>query len=76
MRRAAAMTTAPQALKIAETAVALSCAKSTVYELINSGRLRYIRLTGGSIRVPQSAISEFLAGKTFAREVRASRKEA
>ncbi len=50
------------AFKVAEIAIALGIDRGSVYRLINTGRLRYQRLTGGTILVPASAIEDFLNG--------------
>jgi excisionase family DNA binding protein len=52
----------PELVKVSSLATRLGVDRSTVYAIIKSGRLRYIRLPGGTIRVPLKAVSEFLAG--------------
>lgn len=62
-RNTTAHTTEPRpraALRMPELAELLGISRSTAYALIRSGRLRYIRLPGGSIRVPMAAVDEFL----------------
>lgn len=49
----------PLALTVAETATALRIGKSAVYDLVRCGRIRSITI-GARIRIPRSALSEFL----------------
>jgi excisionase family DNA binding protein len=35
---------------------------STVYDLCHAGKLRYVRLAGGTMLVPTAAVDEFLGG--------------
>jgi excisionase family DNA binding protein len=50
----------PLALTVPETALSLGICRSAVYALVKAGRLRFVRLAGGSIRIPREAIGEFL----------------
>ena len=57
-------TTAPErVLKVREVSSHLSCDDDTVYRLIREGRLRSIRV-GRLHRVPESALADFIAGRT------------
>ncbi|MDP3969106.1 MAG: helix-turn-helix domain-containing protein [Nocardioides sp.] len=67
-----ATTTAPEAvLKVREVAHHLNCDEDTVYRLIREGRLPALRLgaqserypLGRVLRVPESALAEFIAGR-------------
>ena len=49
------------AYNIDDTARALSVSRNAVYSLVKAGRLRYVRLAGGSLRIPRRAIEEYLA---------------
>lgn len=60
----AATTTTPESvLRVREVAHHLSCDEDTVYRLIREDRLRSIRV-GRLIRVPESALTDFIAGTT------------
>lgn len=48
------------AFKVAEVAPMLGIDKSSVYDLIHAGRLRYTRLARGRLLIPKSAIDEYL----------------
>jgi excisionase family DNA binding protein len=48
------------ALKVGEVAEALRVGRNRVYELIESGDLRAVRLGPRSIRVTREALAEFL----------------
>jgi excisionase family DNA binding protein len=57
----------PQFLNAAEVALRLRVSRSTVYNLIDSGRLPAHRMGGGKVRprglrVPESAVTEYLNG--------------
>jgi excisionase family DNA binding protein len=52
----------PATLKVKEVAALLRCGKNRVYELIDSGQLRAVRLGERSIRVTREALNEYLAG--------------
>lgn len=52
---------AEQTYKVPEVAAYLRVDKAAVYEMIRDGALRHVRI-GRLIRVPQSALDEFLAG--------------
>jgi excisionase family DNA binding protein len=57
-------TTTPEPVyTVAQIAEHLGVAKEGVYELVRSGELRCVRV-GRLIRVPVSALDEFLAGGT------------
>lgn len=59
-----ATTTAPEAvLKVREVAHHLNCDEDTIYRLIREDRMRAIRV-GRLIRVPESALADFIAGRT------------
>ena len=47
--------------KVSAAATALGCSRDTVYALIASGQLRAIRV-GRLLRVPESALADFIAG--------------
>jgi excisionase family DNA binding protein len=47
-------------LKVSETAKILRVKKSFVYELIEQGKLKAIRLSERRIRVPEEALKEFI----------------
>jgi excisionase family DNA binding protein len=51
----------PDVGRVGEVAVVLRCSKWCVYDLINTGALKSIRL-GRAIRVTRRALEEFLAG--------------
>jgi excisionase family DNA binding protein len=51
----------PEVGRVDEVAAVLRCSKSCVYDLINTGALKSIRL-GRAIRVTRRALEEFLAG--------------
>lgn len=55
--------TAERVLRVAEVADHLGVTPDTVYYLIRDGKMRAIRL-GRVLRVPQSALSDFIAGVT------------
>lgn len=58
-----ATTTAPEAvLKVREVAHHLNCDEDTIYRLIREDRMRAIRV-GRLIRVPESALADFIAGR-------------
>ncbi|MEV8398860.1 helix-turn-helix domain-containing protein [Streptomyces niveus] len=62
--------TAPKFLNAAEVAERLDVSRSTVYNLIASGRLAAHCMGGGKIRprglrVPESAVTEYLAGSVI-----------
>ena len=48
--------------KVSEVAGQLKCHPGSVYGLIRDGHLRAIRV-GRLIRVPESALAEFIAGR-------------
>lgn len=48
-------------LKVNQAAGLLALGKSKVYELMDAGRLRNVRIDG-SRRIPRSAVVEFLQG--------------
>jgi len=50
----------PEVGKVEEVAAVLRCSKWCVYDLINTGALKSIRL-GRAIRVTRRALEEFLA---------------
>ncbi|MGP4975969.1 helix-turn-helix domain-containing protein [Brachybacterium tyrofermentans] len=59
-------TTAPErVLRVTEVAAHLDCGRNAVYDLIHRGELRNVRV-GRLIRVPESALAEFLAGSAEA----------
>lgn len=49
------------AYKVAEVAAFLRVDKAAVYDLVKTGALRHVRI-GRLIRVPESALAEFMAG--------------
>jgi len=51
--------TTPLAVSIDDTAALLSLSRSSVYKLINEGRLRYVQLNGRRM-IPRTAIEELL----------------
>lgn len=51
---------ARRALRVPEAAAALGISRSSIYSLIRSGRIGYVRIAGGSIRVPASEIDRFV----------------
>lgn len=56
-------TTAPEAvLRVREVAHHLDCDEDTVYALIRRQEMRAIRL-GRVLRVPESALRDFIAGR-------------
>ncbi len=55
--------TAERVLRVAEVADHLGVTPDTVYYLIRDGKMRAIRL-GRVLRVPQSALSDFISGVT------------
>ncbi|WP_413543676.1 helix-turn-helix domain-containing protein [Citricoccus nitrophenolicus] len=57
-------TTTPEpVLRVRDVAEHLDCGTDSVYQLIAAGNLRAIRV-GRVIRVPESALAEFIAGGT------------
>lgn len=60
-RTAAVDPTPEHVMRVREVAQHLDCDRDTVYRLIRAGQLRSIRV-GRLIRVPESALSEFIAG--------------
>lgn len=48
--------------KVGEIARDWQCQAGTIYGLISAGKLRAVRV-GRLIRVPQSAVDDFLAGR-------------
>ncbi|WP_209372694.1 excisionase family DNA-binding protein [Brevibacterium renqingii] len=48
-------------MKVSEVAAHLECINDTVYRVIAEGALRAIRV-GRLLRVPESALAEFIAG--------------
>ncbi len=52
------------AYKVKEVAIALGIDKTAVYDLIRVGKLRYIRLAGGTMIIPATALHDFLNGTT------------
>jgi excisionase family DNA binding protein len=48
--------------RVAEVATMLGCDPTTVYDLARSGQLRYVRLAGGTMRIPAAAIDAYLSG--------------
>ena len=58
----ATTTTPERVLKIREVANHLGCTDETVYRLVRENRLRSIRV-GRLLRVPASALDDFIAGR-------------
>jgi excisionase family DNA binding protein len=56
-----ALTDYPDVGRVVEVAAVLRCSRWCVYDLINTGALKSIRL-GRAIRVTRRALEEFLAG--------------
>lgn len=52
------------ALRIPEAASALGVSRSALYALLRSGRIGYVRIGGGSKRVPVTEIQKFIAENT------------
>lgn len=50
-----------QLLEVAHVAHRLSCCQETVRRYIRTGRLRAVRLHTGKLRVPETAVDEYLA---------------
>ncbi len=48
------------AYKVAQAAIALGIDRGAVYDLLNTGRIRFQRLAGGTIIIPRSALDEYL----------------
>jgi excisionase family DNA binding protein len=48
--------------RIAEVAKLFGCDPHTVYDLCGAGKLRYVRLAGGTMRIPAAAIDAYLSG--------------
>lgn len=55
--------TEPLVLTVKETAEVLQIGKALVYDLVRSGKLRSLRI-GRKIRVPRSALAEYLNSST------------
>lgn len=55
------MTSPETVMRVQDVARHLDCDRDTVYRLIHDGHLRCIRV-GRLIRVPQSALAEFIEG--------------
>jgi excisionase family DNA binding protein len=49
------------AYRVNEAARLLGVSRSAMYDLLTSGRVGYVRIAGGSRRVPASEIDRFLA---------------
>lgn len=49
-------------LTVSEVMEVLGCGRRTAYDLVASGALRSVRL-GRAIRIPRSALREFLDGR-------------
>lgn len=57
------MTTTPEPIRnVREVAHYMGCDEGLIYKLINERKLRAIRV-GRLLRVPQSAIDDFVAGR-------------
>ena len=52
----------PLALRVEDLMPILGISRNTAYELVRCGKIRSVRI-GRQIRVPKSAISEFLSEK-------------
>ena len=52
----------PLALRVEDLMPVLGISRNTAYELVRSGKIRSVRI-GRQIRVPKSAVSEFLSEK-------------
>ncbi len=48
-----------EVLRVRDVAVHFGCTNDTVYHLVRSGELRAIHI-GSHIRIPQSAVSDFI----------------
>lgn len=56
-------TTAPEAvLRVREVAHRLDCDEDTIYAILRRGEMRSIRV-GRLLRVPESALRDFIAGR-------------
>lgn len=55
---------ARRALRMTEAAHALGISRSAIYDLTRAGLLGYIRLAGGSRRIPLAEIDRFIAART------------
>ncbi len=53
---------ARRAFRVREVAIMLGCDPAAVYKLLHAGKMRYVRLAGGTMLVPSAAIDAFLAG--------------
>lgn len=49
-----------KALRVREGAKILDISVSAMYDLVRAGRIGYVRLAGGSIRIPTSEVDRFL----------------
>ena len=57
-------------LRPAETAEAIGVSRRKVYELIATGEIPSIKLSGGSVRVPGDSLRSWIERQVSQREVR------
>lgn len=55
-------------VSVEEAGRVLSLSRTAVYQLMESGALRYARLTARTRRIPLAAIRELIASRTVKRE--------
>lgn len=53
----------PLLVRVDEAARLLSLARSTVYDLINTGVLPVVRVRRRAVRIPLKALEDFVAGR-------------
>lgn len=56
-------------LTTSEVADELNCARSFVYKLVSDGKIRHFR-AGNAIRIPESALREFIEQNTVPMQFR------
>jgi len=50
------------AYKVVEVAALLGVDRSSVYDLVRIGKIRAVRMSGGTLLIPRIAIDEYLGG--------------
>ncbi len=57
------MTEGFEVFRVADLSIILQCGRNAAYDLVRSGAIRSVRI-GRSIRIPASALAEFLENKS------------
>jgi excisionase family DNA binding protein len=63
-RRSAASRSPGSLLRVTEVAALLTVRRGTVYRLLASGKLAYVRVAAGSLRVRRDVLNRYLAKHT------------